>query len=399
MIKSSIKRKFLHAAVAAGVAAASIFATSTVPAADHGDGPYASVKRSADLNDLYLFLDPNDNTRVVTILTFAGFTVPGEGVNFSVFDDELVYELQYETSGDADPDRIYRVAFTRKRSSGATPQNARITLPGGRTLVVPTTVSNLTATATEPTVTEDRRSGIRVFAGSADDPFFFDIPGFNRFVAGVLAGNGSAATELQRGRDTFSGYNTLAIALSIPVQRFGRLSGNKLGAAARVYNKTVLDTPNARRAQIDRIGIPGVNVALVPFPKKDLYNRGNTNDDAAGKFGSDIVGTLNALGTNQDNINVLAGLAVTNGDFVRLNTTTANSGPGGGNNEGAGFPGNGRRLQDDVIDTILTVVTNGAVTTGDNVNGNDVTRRNEFPFLGATHQPRANGVVDDQTRN
>ena len=30
------------------------------------------------------------------------------------------------------------------------------------------------------------------------------------------------------------------------------------------------------------------------------------------------------------------------GDFVRVNTTIPNTGPGGGNNAGAGFP-NGRR--------------------------------------------------------
>jgi hypothetical protein len=33
-----------------------------------------------------MFLDPNDNTRVVVILTAVGFTVPSEAVNFSVFD-------------------------------------------------------------------------------------------------------------------------------------------------------------------------------------------------------------------------------------------------------------------------------------------------------------------------
>src|SRR4051794_30837944 len=70
------------------LAAALLAATAIIPAraADHGDGPFASVKHSADIGDLYLFLDPNDNSRVVVILTVAGFTVTGEAVNFSVFD-------------------------------------------------------------------------------------------------------------------------------------------------------------------------------------------------------------------------------------------------------------------------------------------------------------------------
>ena len=80
-----------------------------------------------------------------------------------------------------------------------------------------------------------------------------------------------------------------------------------------------------------------------------------------------------------------------------LDTTIANSGPGGGNNSGAGFP-NGRRLQDDVIDTILTLVNNGSPL-GDNVNANDVPFRDVFPYLASPHQPLDMGVVDDNTRN
>jgi len=73
---------------------------------------------------------------------------------------------------------------------------------------------------------------------------------------------------------------------------------------------------------------------------------------------------------------------------VRVNVTIPNTGPGGGDNAGAGFP-NGRRLGDDVIDTTLAIVTNGnPLTSSDNANANDVTRRDVFPFLAPTQQPR-----------
>jgi hypothetical protein len=65
-----------------------------IKAADHGDGPLASVQRSADLGDIYAFLDPNDNTRLVVIITAQGFIVPGEAVNFSVFDHQLNYGIK-----------------------------------------------------------------------------------------------------------------------------------------------------------------------------------------------------------------------------------------------------------------------------------------------------------------
>jgi hypothetical protein len=67
-------------------------------------------------------------------------------------------------------------------------------------------------------------------------------------------------------------------------------------------------------------------------------------------------------------------------------------------NAGAGFP-NGRRPTDDVIDTILFLVTNEALTTGDHVNANDSTFRDTFPFFASSHQPLGSGVIDDNTRN
>ena len=185
---SACTSRLLKSTLAAGLAAITVLTgLPATMAADHGDGPFASVKRSGDLNDLYVFLDPNDNSRVVVILTAVGFTVPGEAVNFSVFDHELVFEFQFETTGNARPDRLIQVRFSPKGDSGATPQIATITLPNGRRFRAPTTPSNLTAPRPRPTITTGR-NGIQFFAGSADDPFFFDIPGFNRFVGSVLDG-------------------------------------------------------------------------------------------------------------------------------------------------------------------------------------------------------------------
>jgi hypothetical protein len=89
-------------------------------------------------------------------------------------------------------------------------------------------------------------------------------------------------------------------------------------------------------------------------------------------------------------------VAVTNGDYLRLNLDVANSGPGGGNNAGAGFP-NGRRLGDDTIDILLSFITNQSGII-DNVNANDVPLTNTFPFFAPAQQPRTTGV-DDNTRN
>jgi hypothetical protein len=253
-------------------------------------------------------------------------------------------------------------------------------------------------------VTADAASGISFFAGLTDDPFFFDIPAFNRFVGSVLGGAPDGSL-LSRGRDTFAGYNIQMITLSVPASLLTGSAGNVIGVSAttlrerNTHRSPKMDPKSAGSfVAIDRMGVPAINTALVPFARKDEYNRATTVDDAAGKFANDIVATLHALGTDDAHVGVLAGVAVTHGDMLHLDTSIANSGSQGGSNAGAGFP-NGRRPADDVIDTILFLVTNEGLTTGDHVNANDVPFRDQFPFFAAAHQPLDTGVVDDNTRN
>ncbi len=145
------------------------------------------------------------------------------------------------------------------------------------------------------------------------------------------------------------------------------------------------------------MGNPAVNVALIPFGLKDAYNAASPVDDAKGKFASDIIATLKVFGTDQAHIDALAGVAVTTGDYLHLDLTVPNTGTGGGNNAAAAFP-NGRRLADNTIDTILTIINNGnALSQG--VLANDVPLLDSFPFLALPHQPQAAGVIDDDTRN
>ncbi|MDQ6765110.1 MAG: DUF4331 domain-containing protein [Verrucomicrobiota bacterium] len=499
---------------------------SRARAADHGDSPSSANNASADLADLYFFLDPNDNTKAVIAGTMRGFIVPGEAVNMAIFDPDIVYQFGLEETGDAAPDAFITVTFS-PRASTTTPQVATVKMMRGNTQVfqftAPATVPNLAATAPAQVVTTDSASGVRFFAGETDDPFFFDIPAFGRFIASVRAGSPDPS-QFNRGRDTFAGYNVMAIALSIPLPLlnsannvigveaitsradrhptalFGNVStrgfvggnnpliggiivsGNALkrvviralgpslnGVPGTLDDPTVtlydgqgraiatnddwqssqatditgtglaptnpkeaaivttlppglytavvsgaggktgvalvemydLDTTSITTGgplrQIDREGVPAVNVVTIPAPRKDEYNSATPQDDAAGRFAGDIIATLKSLGTSDSNIGILAEVAVLHGDYIRLNKTIANTGPGGGTNAQAAFP-NGRRLGDDVIDTLLSIVTNGAVTS-DNVNANDVPFTNAFPFLGLSQQPRAAGVVDDNTRN
>src|SRR4051812_40372425 len=72
------------------------FGAAGLHAADHRDGPRISVDAAADIGDLYIFLDPNDNTRAVLSMTVGGFMIPGEAVNQAIFDPSVRYQFQVE---------------------------------------------------------------------------------------------------------------------------------------------------------------------------------------------------------------------------------------------------------------------------------------------------------------
>lgn len=490
---------------------------SLVRAADHRDGPKISVDAAVDIGDLYLFLDPNDNTRAVLSMTVGGFMIPSEAVNQAIFDPSARYQFQIEGTGDATFDAVINVTFS-PRTTTSTAQNATIQMFQGTNkvfdFVAPATNPTLEANAPTQVVTTDSVSGVRFSAGSVDDPFFFDVTGFSRWFDSVVAGNRNNSF-LSRARDSFAGYNTMAITLGVPVGLLPKFENTVGVSAATFRNPTVLanlaaraqveggdrvliagkiisgrtpkrvivralgpslgsfglaaltdptlrlvdgqgqvltsndnwqDNPLAAEIsslgfappdpresvvitslpaaaytaivegaggaqgvavvevfdienapQIDRMGVPGVNVALVPFSRKDEYNTSNPREDATGRFAGDIVANLQKLGTDSTSINILANIAVTRGDFLRLSLNTPNTGPGGGNNVNAAFP-NGRRFGDDAIDVLLTLI-NNRVALSDNVNSNEVAFQSIFPFLANSHQPQNPGVIDDRTRN
>src|SRR5215218_9988236 len=140
-------------------------------AADHGDAPNVAGDQNADLGDTYIFLDPNDNSKLILAMTFRGFIVPGEAVNFTVFDPNTLYRFEIENTGDAKPDASIDVTFSPKGTAANEPQTATVRLPGRprTTITAPTTVANFDAAAPAPTVTTDAASGVAFFAGEVDD--------------------------------------------------------------------------------------------------------------------------------------------------------------------------------------------------------------------------------------
>src|SRR5881397_3787701 len=418
----SRSRKIAVAAlvVIAGIALIALPARH-IKGADHAEATGVAGDPGADIADVFAFLDPNDNSKVVLALDVEGFIVPSELLNLSFFSPDVTYRFELENTGDARPDAFLEVTFS-PQTSRSTPQTATIRFFERErrhptwSFTAPTTVQTLNETPNPFVITTDPKTDVSFFAGLTDDPFYFDIVGFNRFVSSVLAGSPDT-TKLQRARDSFAGYNIHMIALRVPASILrGPPANPVIGVnGVTLRNRVTVHRDDSRRdddededdskgklVQIDRMATPAVNTALIPFPRKNEYNSATPVDDAAGRFAGDIVATLTALGTNSANIGILAGVAVTKGDYLRLNLNTTNTSVGTGEKVTTpgytGFP-NGRRPGDDTIDTLLYFISNQTLLSGDNVNSNDVPLGGSFPFFAPPQQPRATGVIDDNTRN
>src|SRR5712691_1627973 len=214
-------------AIAALIVVALVGTCPPTRAADHAESTSVAGDPGADIADVFAFLDPNDNSKVVLALDVEGFVVPSKLLNLSFFAPDVVYRFEIENTGDAVPDRKIDITFSPQTARNQ-PQTATIKLPNGHVFTAPTTVQTLNASANAFVVTNDPASGSSFFAGLTDDPFYFDIVGFNRFVASVLAGSPNPAA-LQRGRDSFAGYNIHMIALEVPAAMLRGSAGNIIG--------------------------------------------------------------------------------------------------------------------------------------------------------------------------
>ncbi|MCA9310053.1 MAG: DUF4331 family protein [Phycisphaerales bacterium] len=332
-------------------------------AADHKEAPLIAEDPSADIADIYVFTPPGATDSVVLVMTVNPFSAATEGVNFR-FSPNVRYRFEVDTDLDGISNRTVTVTFSE--DGGA----FDINFPGP--------ANDFTGLVTQPTeepmpnppIINTGGNGLKAFAGPRDDPFFFDFVGFSRFLAGTGAFSGT---------DSFAGFNTSAIVIETP------LNALTLGATNfAVWGATDRRSVTLRRGsrgqlerelgpweQVERMGNPAVATALVPAGRKDFYNIGVPADDAS-DFAADIVASLQSLGTTQENINILASVAVP--DTLKIDVTQPSA-----------FP-NGRAPADDVIDTLLFFIFN-QTPVSDDVQENDVPFMPSFPYLAPPHQP------------
>ncbi len=267
-----------------------------------------------------------------------------------------------------------------------------------------------------------------IFAGSRDDGFFADIAGvFDLLDSRILDNNGNTGDGLGQdgnGVDLFKGYNVLAYAIQIPIDKLSAVPGFPLvGVYASVSRPrlTLRRTTGEPRnlgpfVQVNRMGNPLFNEVFVALGDKDNYNRTSPEQDNAlfRRYAGnpEIARLVNSVfGTNfPETSSVFESIYVP--DVLRVDTSTQPvplAGQAGFNrlsflgedlidSEAFGLvPGgwpNGRRFGDDVIDIMLTLAsgtfTPGGPAVGDNVPANDQVYHRVFPYAATPHAGTTN---------
>ena len=366
----------VFAALAFAVGAFALWALDPASGADHRDGPAAEANAPLDITDVYAFRSPTNNDNLVVGFGVNGLTTPDKNSSAN-FNADASYIIHVDNNGDLADDAT--VTFDFDNSS---PQKFTITGLGN-----PIT-GTVTPAGQAPMVTD--AGGIKAFAGLRDDPFFFDLTGFKKFVAGPYvpaAGLRTAADGAPA--DTFAGTNVSYMVLELPITATTGAANSSTGTI-----KAWASTSNGGN-QLDRMAIPAINTALIPSDMKDAFNKGApaTDTTAFRQTGQDTMqGLRDAVDAVLDGpvgeqdggpLGDLTSAQVAEAlipDIVTIDFS-----------KDVVFP-NGRRLTDDVIDTALQLVLNRTTGITDAINANDKSFGNAFPYLADPFVPAAGSL-------
>jgi uncharacterized protein DUF4331 len=459
--------KFVLATALLVLLAGNMFASS------HREAPITALDRGADVTDWYAFVSYDHPDRVTMILNVDPLLEPANGPNYFPFDPNVLYEMKIDNNRDGIEDITFQFRFkTEIRLPGVftglvggiagIPQitalngpgseglslrqtytvtmikNGKATdLTGGRALyAVPSNVGPLTMPDYNSLFQQgvyNLGNGLRVFAGTADDPFYidlgaaFDSLNFRMGVGGILSAAVDADDTHNYAPDAVAGYNVNSIVLEVPITMLTsdgkqHTAGEK-EAVIGTYGATERPRIQVRRAsgaagaafaQVNREGNSLINELIIGTGSKDKFSTDDPKND--GQFAAFFLDPLLAHLFNSvlgipippaPRLDLLPLVVYTApicpgcgpndagpiADLLRLNTGVPPTPVGKQKRLGflvgdnAGFP-NGRRPIDDVVDIAARAVAGILVDPvkygariGDGVNINENGYGATFPYV------------------
>ncbi len=465
---------------------------------------------AASISDVYAFRSygPSATTPKVTlILNVDPLLEPAQGPRYFPFDPDVLYQINVDNNNDAAADVIFQFRFSAPQYDlptvplgligagngfnspiSGTPVippgittltdqglnsrqtytvtmvkngiSTQLTNPDGSPFFVvpdnigPRTMPNYPLLYAAGTYTSLSVSGVSVFAGMVDDPFFMDMGGtydtFNFRVAaggGVLSPAADADDHTNIAPDTVSGYAVNGIAIEVPVTLLtstGNLEAATSKAATigvwgttsrqqETFRTTIGASSSGPFIQVQREGNPLLQELTIGMGSKDTYSLSQPANDSQfsrfllnpplATFFNAIYGIFPPVAPRTDLLPLYRYLppvapsgtpAGPIADMLRLNTGIAPTPVPSARRLGllagdlAGYP-NGRRLFDDVVDITFRIVGGGALAgnacgenhnqpcnfnLGDGVNTNDVPFNSDFPYLGEAPSGRNRRHID-----
>ena len=208
---------------------------------DHQDTPLVELNPTQDMTDVYAFPGSTPG-RIALVLNSRAFLTPAQTAGAS-FDNSLLYQFKIDNNGDAKEDKVIQVTFS---GTGA---NQTVEVRGPIAPPVQGAMGNKVSTEA-PTVSGNintvlgSSSGMQVFAGPRDDPFFIDLEAAfcilpdRKPVTGPLAGtcaltpNPSAPFFFRPAGQAVNyvkGFNVLSIVVELPSSMIENGTPGKLG--------------------------------------------------------------------------------------------------------------------------------------------------------------------------
>jgi hypothetical protein len=206
-------------------------------ASDHQDNPLVELNPAMDMTDVYAFPGSSPD-RIVLVMNSWAFITPGQA-STTTFDPNLLYQFKIDNSGDAKEDRVIQVLF---KGTGAS-QTVEVRGPIAPPVVgaMNNTVSTSQAVVSGPiNQAFGSSTGMQVFAGVREDPFFIDLEQFFRIVPDRKPSTGqlsqlpdapSASSFRAAGSavDFVKGFNVLSIVIELPASQLTAGGNAKIG--------------------------------------------------------------------------------------------------------------------------------------------------------------------------
>jgi len=213
-----------------------------VIASDHQDTPFTELNPKSDLTDVYAFPGASAG-RIVLAMDTRAFLTPAQATDptEASFDHNLLYQFKIDNNGDAKEDEVIQVSFTGEGADQQVEVRGPIAPPVQGAMENEIAGAAPVVTGALGTILGDA-SGIQVFAGPRDDPFFIDLEAAfcilpdRRPVQGPLSTscalqpNGQAPFFFRNpGINYVAGFNVNSIVIELPSAMLENGTPGRLG--------------------------------------------------------------------------------------------------------------------------------------------------------------------------